>query len=150
MTKPSAPANADSSDQLAASLRAVVSRLKRNLRAQSNHGNLTATQTAVLLRLEREGPGSVSELARAEGIRTQSMGTALAPLDEAGFIAGTPDPDDGRRTILSLTEAGKSFIDEGRSARQDWLAGIIRARLSSAEQAQLLAATALLTRLIDE
>ncbi|WP_233273013.1 MarR family winged helix-turn-helix transcriptional regulator [Paraburkholderia acidisoli] len=120
------------------------------MRAQSDHGDLTVTQIAVLLRLEREGPASVSELARAEGIRTQSMGTAIAPLEAAGWIVGTPDPGDGRRTILSLTNAGRAWIDEGRSARQDWLSRIIRARLSGAEQEQILAAVAILARLVDE
>lgn len=142
--------NPERAEALAAALRSVISRLKRNMRAQSNHGDLTVTQIAVLLRLEREGPGSVSELARAEGIRTQSMGTAIAPLEDAGWIGGTPDPDDGRRTILSLTAVGRALIEEGRSARQDWLSRVIRARLSAAEQEQLTAAVALLARLVDE
>ncbi|GAB5097586.1 MarR family winged helix-turn-helix transcriptional regulator [Caballeronia sp. HLA56] len=140
----------DSADELASALRSVVSRLKRNMRAQSTYGDLTGTQTAVLLRLERDGPASVSELAQAEGIRTQSMGTAVAALVAGGHIAGTPDPDDGRRTNLSLTKTSLTMIRKGRSARQDWLSRTIRARLSSTEQAQIAAAVALLARLVDE
>jgi DNA-binding MarR family transcriptional regulator len=141
----------DLTDALAADVRSVVSRLKRKLRAQSSiHGDLTATQISVLLRLEREGPASSAELARAEGIRAQSMGTALAPLEEAGLIVGAPDPADGRRTILSLTPACLALIKKNRSARQDWLSRTIRARLSSQEQEQLAAAMELLKRLVDE
>ncbi len=142
--------HADRADALAADLRAVISRLKRTLRAQSQsstHGDFTSTQIAVLLRLEREGPASASELARAEGIRTQSMGAAIAPLEAAGLVAGEPDPSDGRRTILSLTDAARALIADGRNARQDWLSHAIRERLSGAEQAQLAAAMALLKRL---
>lgn len=149
MTKASTP-KSDLADDLAAELRFVMSRLKRQLRAHSTHGDLTATQIAVLLRLERDGPASVSELARAEGIRTQSMGTAITPLETSGLIAGSPDPADGRRTILSLTAACRSLIKEGRSARQDWLSRTIRARLSSGEQQQLAAAVDLLKRLVEE
>jgi DNA-binding MarR family transcriptional regulator len=141
----------DLAGELAADVRSVVSRLKRNLRAQSSiHGDLTATQISVLLRLEREGPASASELARAEGIRAQSMGTALAKLEEAGLIAGLPDPADGRRTILSLTDACRKLIKDVRSVRQDWLSRTIRARLSLAEQQQLAAALELLRRLVEE
>ncbi|MDR5759186.1 MarR family transcriptional regulator [Caballeronia sp. LZ035] len=139
----------DSADELASALRSVVSRLKRNMRAQSAYGDLTGTQTAVLLRLERDGPASVSELAQAEGIRTQSMGTAVAALMAGGHIVGTPDPDDGRRTILSLTKTSLTMIRKGRSARQDWLSRTIRVRLSSTEQAQVAGAVALLARLVD-
>ncbi|GAB7540015.1 MarR family transcriptional regulator [Burkholderia sp. 3C] len=140
----------DQADALATSLRTVISKLKRAMRAQAGRGDLSTTQALVLLRLEREGSGSVSELARAEGIRTQSMGTAIAPLETMGFIAGTPDPADGRRTILRLTDAGRSWIERARSARQDWLSKTLRARLSPAEQAQLTSAVALLERLVDE
>lgn len=140
----------DLADALAADLRAVVAKLKRNLRAQSDHHDLTATQIAVLLRLERDGPSAVSNLARAEGIRAQSMGTAIAPLEATGFIVGTPDPNDGRRTILSLTDACRSWMKEGRDARQDWLSRSIREKLTLDEQQQLVAAAQILKRLAEE
>lgn len=144
------PSLSDLADHLAADLRAVVSKLKRNLRARSSHGDLTVTQVAVLLRLERDGSTSVSDLARAEGIRTQSMGTAIAPLETLGLISGAPDPADGRRTLLSLTDACRILLEQVRSARQDWLSRTIRARLSPDEQRQLVAALDLLKRLVDE
>ena len=46
------------------------------------------------------------ELACAEGMRPQSMNTVIADLDAAGLIRGAPDPADGRRTVISLTDAG--------------------------------------------
>jgi DNA-binding MarR family transcriptional regulator len=36
-------------------------------------------------------------------MRPQSMGSAVALLEAAGFVSGAPDPSDGRQTILSLT-----------------------------------------------
>lgn len=135
---------------LARDLRALVSRMKRRLREQADIGDLTPSQTSVILRLEGHGPATTSSLARAEGIRPQSMGSIVAALEEAGLVTGTPDPMDGRRTILSLTEACLEWIREGRAARQDWLSRTIQTRLSPEEQKHVAAAVALLGRIVDE
>jgi DNA-binding MarR family transcriptional regulator len=135
---------------LAAELRALIGKLRRRLREQANPGDLTPSQVSVLLRLEREGPATVSNLARAEGMRPQSMGTAIGSLEAAGLVSGAPDPNDGRQTILSLTEACREWIRESRAARQDWLFRTIQARLSPQEQEELASAVELLKRLVDD
>jgi DNA-binding MarR family transcriptional regulator len=137
-------------DTLAGDLRALVGKLKRRLREQASAGDFTPSQVAVLLRLEREGPATVSSLARAEGMRPQSMGTVVATLEAAGLLAGAPDPDDGRQTLWSLTQACANALRENRAARQDWLARTIEARLSAHEQAQLASAVELLKRLVQD
>ncbi len=104
----------------------------------------------MLLRLERDGPATVSSLARAEGMRPQSMGTLIAPLQSRGFVTGAPDPNDGRQTILSLTDACREWLRQGRAAREDWLSRNIQAKLSAEEQASLASAVALLERLVSE
>lgn len=134
---------------LALELRAFSGKLKRRLRDQADVGDLTPSQTAVLLRLER-GPATTSGLARAEGMRPQSMGAVVAALEAAGLVIGAPDPEDGRQTRLSLTEHCQRWITEGRAARQDWLARTIDARLSPQEQDQLAATLPLLERLVSE
>lgn len=93
---------------------------------------------------------TTSSLARAEGMRPQSMGAVIAALDAAGLVRGAADPNDGRQTILSTTEACRRGIEEGRAARQDWLSRTIEARLSSEEQDHLLSAVKLLQRLADD
>lgn len=135
---------------LARDLRVLVSRMKRRLREQADIGDLTPSQTSVILRLEGHGPATTSSLARAEGIRPQSMGSVIAALEEAGLVTGTPDPTDGRRTILSLTDACLEWIQEGRAVRQDWLSRAIQAQLSPQEQKHVAAAVALLGRIVDE
>src|ERR1700734_3380184 len=89
---------------LATELRATFGKLKRRLREQAGAGDLTPSQMSVLLRLEREGPATTSNLARLEAMRPQSMGAVIAALEAAGLVIGAPDPTDGRQTILSLTE----------------------------------------------
>ncbi|MGJ5181756.1 MarR family winged helix-turn-helix transcriptional regulator [Bradyrhizobium oligotrophicum] len=136
---------------LAGELRAFAGKLKRRLREQAaDAGDLTPSQVSVLLRLEKDGPATASHLARIEGMRPQSMGPIIAALESAGLVRGSPDPSDGRQTILSLTAACRVRIDEGRAARQDWLSRTIAARLSPAEQQQLGSAMGLLKRLVDD
>ena len=103
----------------------------------------------MLYRLEQEGPATVTHLARAAGMRPQSMGANVAALEAAGLVIGQPDPDDRRQTILSITPACEEWISAGRAARQDWLHNTIQTQLDPAEQAQLGQAIALLKRLGD-
>lgn len=135
---------------LATELRATFGKLKRRLREQANVGDLTPSQVSVLLRLEKDGAATASTLARAEGMRPQSMAAVVAALEAAGFVSGAPDPKDGRQTLLSLTDDCRKWVREGRAARQDWLSRTIAARLTSQEQDHLAAAIALLARLIED
>jgi DNA-binding MarR family transcriptional regulator len=135
---------------LAQDIRGLVGKLKRRLREQSDVGDLTPSQTAVLLRLEKDGPATTSSLARAEGMRPQSMGTVIDALQSAGLVRGSPDPKDGRQTILSLTDDCRQWIREGRAARQDWLFRTIQAQLSEEEQDVLTTAVGLLQRIVDD
>jgi DNA-binding MarR family transcriptional regulator len=105
---------------------------------------------SVLLRLEKDGPATASSLARAEGMRPQSIAPVIAALQAAGLVGGAPDPTDGRRTLLSLTHACRKWAEEGRAARQDWLTRTLQARLSPQEQVELATAVELLKRLVDD
>jgi DNA-binding MarR family transcriptional regulator len=148
MSEPSRPTARAAA--LAADLRGLFGKLKRRLREQTPVGDLTPSQVSVLHRLEQDGPATTSSLARAEGMRPQSMAAVVAALQAAGLISGAPDPADRRQTLLSLTEACRTWIGEGRSARQDWLTRTLEARLSPKEQDDLAAAASLLKRLLDD
>jgi DNA-binding MarR family transcriptional regulator len=135
---------------LAAELRALLGKLKRRLREQGDVGDLTPSQVSVLLRLEKDGAATTSSLARAEGMRPQSMAAIIAALDAAGLVTGTPDPTDGRRVLLSLTEPCRQWVQDGRAARQDWLSRRLQARLSVEELEIVATAAALLGRLVED
>ena len=146
------PPGADDSVRLSAlagELRVALGKLSRKLREQARPGDYTWSQISVLVRLERDGPATVTTLARAEGVRPQSMGATVAGLQAAGLVSGDPDPADGRQTILSLTDACREWILANRAAREDWLFRAISTRFSLEEQAQLAASVALLERLAD-
>lgn len=130
-------------------IRVVFSRLRRRLKDIATDG-LTPSQTAVLTRLWKEGPSTASALAGAEGVRPQSMATILAALGQRGLIERKPDPNDGRRQVVSLTPAGKRRAESGRRAREEWLARAIQERYTEAERRVIVDALSLLERLTEQ
>ncbi|CAM5701618.1 MULTISPECIES: MarR family winged helix-turn-helix transcriptional regulator [Streptomyces] len=134
---------------LATDLRIVLSRLVRRLREQSTVGDLTKSQEAVLLRLERDGSTTTTALARAEGMRPQSMAQVVQALEEAGLVTGSADPSDGRRTLLALTDTAREHFRTGRLAKDDWLTRAILHSLTPEEADLLAASVPALRRLAD-
>jgi DNA-binding MarR family transcriptional regulator len=126
---------------LAAEIRAAGGKLKRRLREHGGRNDLT---------LEKDGAATVSSLARAEGMRPQSMSSVVTPLQELGLVRGAPDPSDGRQTLMSLTAKCVKWMQEGRAARQDWLTSRISQTLTVQEQEKLRSALTLLTRLVED
>jgi len=133
---------------LAAELRVAIGNLKRRFRDQAGLGDLTWSQLSVISRLDREGSATVTALARAEGVRPQSMGATVSSLESAGLVGGSPHPSDGRQTILSLTDTCMEWLKAGRAAKEDWLSGAIQTKLAPAEQEELARAVELLKRLV--
>jgi DNA-binding MarR family transcriptional regulator len=132
---------------VAGDLRVVLGRLVRRLREQTTDSDLTKSQSSVLGRLEREGSSTATSLAREEGIRPQSMGAIVAALDAAGLITGSADPNDGRKTVLSLSDKAKELYRTGRLAREDWLTQAMAATLTVDEIDRIAAVIELLDRL---
>jgi DNA-binding MarR family transcriptional regulator len=139
----------DSSVIAARDLRVLFSRLRRRLRSLGVDDDLTPSQTAVLTRLWKEGASSASALAGAERVRPQSMATIVAGLEQRGLIARTPDPDDGRRQVVSLTAVGRRRAESDRQVREEWLARAIQERYSERERRTILDALSLLERLTE-
>ncbi len=133
--------------EVAAALQMSIGLLRRRLRQVRPEGELTLPEVAALARLDRAGPATASALARVEQISPQSMGATLAGLEARGLVARSPDPDDGRRVVLSVTGAGQQVLRDKRSARTEQLAQALSAGFTSAELAQLRVAAPLLERL---
>jgi DNA-binding MarR family transcriptional regulator len=150
MSKRSPVSESETASDLAAQIRTILSRLKRRLREQGGRGDLTPSQVSVLLRLEKDGAATVSGLARAEGMRPQSMSSIVASLEDAGLVSGIPDPNDGRKTLMSLSKKCEKLLREARAARQDWLTTTILQKLSAQEQQQLSTTLELLSRLTED
>ncbi|HET6506473.1 MAG TPA: MarR family transcriptional regulator [Baekduia sp.] len=133
--------------RLAADLRLTVGRLIRRVRAESSL--MPVGQTAVLGRLDREGPMTTSDLAAAERVRPQSMARTVTLLQEEGFVQGEAHPTDGRKTLLSIAPAGLEKLRAQREGREHWLAEALETELSATERRTLRKSMHLLDRLAD-
>ena len=133
--------------QVAAALRVSIGLLLRRLRQVRVEGELSLPESSALVRLDRSGPATPSELAKREQISPQSMGATLAALQARGLIERRPDPQDGRRAVLSVTGAGHDVLRDKRNARTDQLAQALSTGFTQAELRQLIAAAPLLERL---
>jgi DNA-binding MarR family transcriptional regulator len=133
--------------EVAAALRVSIGLLRRRLRQVQPEGELTLPETSALARLDRGGPATPGELAKLEQISPQSMGATLGALEERGLVARRPDPGDGRRAVISLTEAGRQMLQDKRNARTQQLAQALSTGFTPAELGQLIAAAPLLERL---
>lgn len=134
---------------IASELRATLGVLRRRLRERGSMGDLSPSQIQVLRQLDRNGSATVSQLAREGGMRPQSMGAIVAMLESEGFVSCSPDPNDGRQTLISLTHLCQDKIMKNRAAREDWLVRKIE-QLSSEEQTTLQAAAAILRRISED
>ncbi|MBS0274450.1 MAG: MarR family transcriptional regulator [Proteobacteria bacterium] len=119
------------------------------MRAQSHAGDLTWSQFSMLARLERLGPSTVTALAKAEGVRPQSMGATIRELEADGHVTSTPDPQDGRQTLWSVTPKARELVIATRAARQDWLVAAIQKKYSQQEQDDIARALMLLERIVE-
>lgn len=135
-------------EQAVTGLLLATGQLLRRLRAVSNKRELTWSQVAVLSRLAADGPMTTADLARAESVKPQSMGSTLAVMEEEGLVERRPHPTDGRQVLFALTPAGEENRRTVGLAKQQWLTDAMR-RFDDDELNTLVAATELIRRLED-
>ncbi len=133
-------------DQVAGALLVSIGLLVRRLRQVQADGELTMPETSALARLDRGGPSTSSALAKLEQISPQSMGATLGALETRGLVERRPDPDDGRRAVMSVTEAGLQALRNRRTARTERLAQAL-AGFTHSELKQLMMVAPLVERL---
>ena len=133
---------------IASELRVVLGQLVRRLRAE-HASRFSLAHGSVLGRLDREGPRGTSDLAAAERVRPQSMAQTVSELEGVGLVSRRPDPADGRRALIELTEEGRQTLQEDRRQREGWLIQAISEGFSEREQRALAQAVPLLRRLAD-
>jgi DNA-binding MarR family transcriptional regulator len=141
------PAEADEAD-LDGQLRAAVGRLYRRFRSERPEGSLGDAALAVLTRLNKHGPQTLTELSEHDRVSPASMSQTVNRLTSAGYAVRTRDPGDGRKVLFSATAEGHQLASAARAQRNAWLDKQLRAL--SAEDRQVIArATALLSSIAD-
>ncbi len=106
------------------------------------------SQNAVLARLDRDGPSTTAALARAEGVKPQSMGAVIASLEAMRLVERKLDASDGRQVIIHLTAKGTEVRKATRDAKLTWLGNRI-AELDEDERNLLFAAGEIIKRLAE-
>jgi DNA-binding MarR family transcriptional regulator len=77
------------------------------------------------------------------------MGAIVAILEAQGLVDRTADSNDGRQSIVTVTDAGRRALEDARAVKQDWLAERLTHELDQHEQGVLAQAVPLLQRIID-
>jgi DNA-binding MarR family transcriptional regulator len=134
-------------DEVAGALHVSVGLLLRRLRQTPSPGELTLPETAALTRLDRSGPTTPGALAKADTISPQAMGATLNGLEKLGLVRRGSDPEDGRRVVMSLTDAGRQIVRNRRNARTQRLATALAADFTHEELDLLMRAAPLIERL---
>lgn len=130
-------------------VRAIMSRLRRRVMAVGDGEDLTSGQASVLIRVARAEATTASALAAAERVKPQSMAATLASLEKAGCIERTPDPTDGRRQIVAATDLGRARVEGALDAGRAWLETTLAEQYTEGERQTIIAAMALLERMLD-
>lgn len=112
----------------AARLRMGIVRTARRLRqeAAAEATGLTPTSTSALATIERHGPITPSELARLERVRRPTVTRTLGCLEREGLVERTPDPADGRSSLVSVNSAGRERLRRLRGRKNAYLARRMR------------------------
>ena len=91
------------------------------------------------LRAVVAGAGSVSEVGRRTSVSKQAAAKTVAFLEENGYVLRNPDPDDGRRARLTVTDRGHSLMHEGEAVfdelRAQWESLVGRDRVADVQDA---------------
>jgi DNA-binding MarR family transcriptional regulator len=143
-----APAPPTNLETAVADLLRATGLLLRRLRSESNPSELTWSESIILARLEETGGMTTANIARRESVKPQSIGAALAVLEQEGLVRRRPHPTDGRQVLFALTEEGAATRRENAILKRQWISAAI-AKLDPQEQQTLIAAAALIKRLAD-
>ena len=81
---------------------------------EANELDLPVAQFPFLAAIDRLGPQTIGELARAIGISQPGATRTVLHLENAGLVAVVPAKADQRRKLIRLTAEGKSIVATGK------------------------------------
>lgn len=113
-----------SDEEIGSALEVASSALQRWATRADNQrrlyaGPLPATERWLLSRLAVTGPVRMSTLADWQQVDRSTITTQVRLLEDLGYVKRSPDPDDGRAILISLSEAGRTQHEELRSTAAD-------------------------------
>ncbi|MGW3939279.1 MarR family winged helix-turn-helix transcriptional regulator [Streptomyces phaeochromogenes] len=133
-----------SEDSLQETARALTDLASVVVRAVTDRRGMSFTAASALARLEREGPARLTALAAAEGVTQPSMTQLVQRLERQALVLRIDDPEDGRVTLVAITDTGREVLAERRQERDTRLAALLS---SLPDEEQQALATAMRTAL---
>jgi DNA-binding MarR family transcriptional regulator len=132
-------------------LRVAIGRVARRLRQvyAASDGGPSFTELAVLLRLDRDGPVTPSELAGRERVTSQAVAIVVRALEQRSLVTRSPSPDDGRSTVITIRPAGRAVLRDREQAMVTGLITALGESCTAQERRQLADVVPLLNRLAE-
>jgi DNA-binding MarR family transcriptional regulator len=141
-----ATTNLESSEELADALHSASIHLLRRLRREDAATGLSPARLSALSVVVFGGPLRISELARAEQVKTPTITPIVAALERNGLITRRVDEQDARAAVLQATPKGEKLMAAGRARRVATLAAALR-RLPVGDRDALRRAAVLMEQL---
>lgn len=135
-----------STEDLADALHSAAIQLLRRLRRMDDETGLSPARLSALSVVVFGGPLRISDLARAEQVRTPTITPIVAALEREGLVTREVDEHDGRASLLRATPAGREMMARGRARRVEALTAELR-RVPAADRDILRRAADLMQQL---
>ena len=142
------PAAANNTAEISHEFRLANGRLARRLRQEKAENELGSGQFSALGVLYVHGPLTLTELSEFERVTPPSMTRTVKCLVDAGLVTRTDSALDGRKIVLSTTDAAAEIMTETRKRRDAWLVQRV-AQLSPEQHRVLAEATLIMKELAD-
>lgn len=112
-------------------------RLTMERRPRRSEGGMTRLQRFLLSTIARQGPLTMSDLTRILEVGPTTASQFISHLESRGLVLRSFDPDDRRRHLVSITDAGQAVADQTRQSRHQRLERMLD-RLTDVERIQLV------------
>ena len=146
-TSPRTPDQSDDLSAAASQMRIATFRLARRMRTQKAVDSMSDGQFAVLAGLSIHGPHTLGELADRERVSAPSMNRTVNCLQDSGYVQRSADESDGRKVVISLTDEGRSVVEETARRRDAWVEEALDA-LTPQERQTLAEAAEIMQRMV--
>lgn len=107
--------------QLCFALYGAANRVTRLYRPLLDALGLTYPQYLAMLVLWEASPRTVGALGEALDLESSTLTPLLKRLEGQGLLVRTRDPEDERRVIVALTDAGKALRDQAKTVPEQLL-----------------------------
>jgi DNA-binding MarR family transcriptional regulator len=109
--------------QLEREVGVLIRRVRRIIgeRARAVHDELQPASYLMLSWLADEGPVRASLMVETFAIDKGAISRQLQHLDDLGLIVRTPDPDDGRATLVAASDDAMRRLSDVAEHRRKWL-----------------------------